>query len=206
MRFALAFTALLATAVAPIPAHAHFVLEEPISMFEQNVLGEPSREEPCGAGESAVETNVRTSFVAGATIEVTIHETIFTPGHYRVALALEEPADLPPPPIVTPTATPCGTAVIQDPPVFPVLADGVLAHTSAFEGPQTVSVTLPDVTCESCTLQVLQFESMRVPPCFHYHCAAIRIPEPEARAIAGAGLLATFLLRALRRARRIERA
>jgi hypothetical protein len=65
-----------------------------------------------------------------------------------------------------------------------VLADGVLQHTTAFEGPQSFSVTLPkDVTCTSCTLQVLEFMSAEFgssPNCFYHHCADIAISAPRA--------------------------
>ena len=75
---------------------------------------------------------------------------------------------------------PCGSTVIQNPPVFPVLADGMLLHTSPISGSQSFTVTLPtDVTCANCTLQVEEFMSnhgLNNPGgCFYHHCADISI-------------------------------
>jgi hypothetical protein len=116
-------------------------------------------------------------FRPGEAIEVTVDEKIFHPGHYRVALAVNDRSELPPPPVVTAVGTdPCGSAEIQDPPAFPILADNVLPHTQPFGGPQTFSVTLPtDVTCSRCTLQVIEYMSNHGRPCFYYHCADISI-------------------------------
>jgi uncharacterized protein (TIGR03382 family) len=82
---------------------------------------------------------------------------------------------------------------VQDPPVFPVLADGVLPHTDPFTGPQSFQVTLPsDVTCASCTLQVLEFMQADVGGsnnCFYHHCANVSIAAaaPDAGAATDAG-------------------
>jgi len=83
--------------------------------------------------------------------------------------------------VVTEGDSDCGSAAIMNPPVFPVLADGMLVHTSAFGEPQTFEVTLPDdVECESCTLQVLEFMSDHGAPCFYHHCATISISGASA--------------------------
>ena len=63
---------------------------------------------------------------------------------------------------------------------FPVLADGLFTHTTAFTAPQTVQIKLPDnVTCTHCTLQVIQFMSNQTPNptggCFYHHCADLAI-------------------------------
>ena len=57
------------------------------------------------------------------------------PGHYRVALSTTGQGGLPADPAVTAVGSDaCGSTVIQNPPVFPVLADGMLQHTAAFSG------------------------------------------------------------------------
>lgn len=167
-------------AFAPPLARAHFILEEPASWSSQDALGSPQKLGPCGDEPGGTPTGEVTTFQQGRTITVTIRETIFHPGHYRIALAVGDRSELPPEPIVTAAATPCGSAAIQDPPVFPVLADGVLAHTAPFSGPQSVQVTLPpDVTCTHCTLQVIEFMSdhgLNNPGgCFYHHCADVAI-------------------------------
>jgi MYXO-CTERM domain-containing protein len=111
-------------------------------------------------------------------VTVTINETVPHPGHYRVALSTTGPSGLPADPAVTPTAgDECGSTVVQSPPVFPILADGMLEHTSAFSAPQSFSFRLPtDMTCTSnCVLQVIEYMSSHGAPCFYHHCANITI-------------------------------
>lgn len=182
-RFVAAASLLAIVALAPGDAAAHFTLMEPASWRNQDLLGNPQKLGPCGDDGSAATTGAVTAFQTGATIQITIDETIFHPGWYRVALSVNDRSELPDEPIVTPDAiSPCGTTTIMDPPVFPVLADGVLMHTSAFSGPQTIEVTLPTgMTCDHCTLQVIEF--MQQHPlnnpggCFYHHCADISIHD-----------------------------
>src|SRR3954453_22891635 len=135
------------------PASAHFVLEAPECARSQDALGSPQKLGPCGDEAGGTPTGKITAFQSGQMITLTIDEVVFHPGHYRIALAKNDRSELPPEPTVAPGAgTPCGTGPIQNPPVFPVLADGVLAHTQAFSGPQTIQIKLPDdVTCDHCT-------------------------------------------------------
>lgn len=156
------------------PAHAHFILTTPPANLEQDALGDPQKVPPCGGG--GTETGIITPYQAGDTVTITISETIFHPGHFRVALALNDMNELPPEPEVTPGNTACGTVEIMDPPVFPVLADGQLVHTDQLPDGSTFDVTLPDdVECEACTLQVLMFMQEHGAPCFYHHCATISI-------------------------------
>ncbi len=170
---AAAFAAVVAVSQ---PSAAHFKLGGPPANLEQDSLGNPQKMGPCGDDGTGVATGVVTTYQAGQTITITLDETIFHPGHYRVALAVNDPSELPAEPPVTPGATACGSVEIMDPPVFPVIADGQLVHTDAFAGTQTFEVTLPtDVTCDHCTLQVLEFMSSHGAPCFYHHCADIKI-------------------------------
>jgi len=167
--------------LAPATAGAHFVLQAPANWAEQDIQGQPQKTAPCGQADpevTAVPTNAVTSFTAGQTITVTIDETTFHPGHYRVLLSTTGPAGLPADPIATEPGTCVGLA-IQDPPVLPVLADGMLQHTDPFVGPQSFPVKLPDgVTCTNCTLQVLEFMQADVGGngfCYYHHCANVSI-------------------------------
>jgi MYXO-CTERM domain-containing protein len=176
----LGIAALGATFFSLGTAHAHFVLTSPPAAHEQNVLGDPQKAPPCGDDGTATATNVVTAFQGGETITVTIDETIYHPGHYRIALAINDPSELPEEPPVTPGNQACGTAPIMSPPVFPVLADGVFEHTEAFTEPQSIEITLPDdVSCTNCTLQIIQFMSehgLNNPGgCYYHHCASISI-------------------------------
>ena len=187
-------TAIAATAmglVAPQIAHAHFVLESPRNWAEQDNLGGPQKSGPCGQDDPqtpAVPTNAVTAFQAGQIITVTINEAVYHRGHYRVVLSTSGRAGLPADPTTTVPGT-CMALAIQDPPVFPVLADGVFPHQAPFDGPQSFQVTLPNVACANCTLQVLEFMSTEIgasPNCFYHHCADITI-DPGETGTGGAG-------------------
>jgi hypothetical protein len=173
---ALLALALSVTLFASQMATAHFALRSPASWRAQNALGDPQKVGPCGDEGTAASTGAVTAFLPGETITITLDETIFHPGHYRVALAVSDRSELPAEPVVTPGATACGSVPIMTPPVFPVLADGVLQHTDVFSGTQSIQVTLPsNVTCTHCTLQVLEFMSNHGAPCFYHHCADVSI-------------------------------
>ena len=161
------------------PARAHFVLMTPDSWMSQGSYGDPQKVGPCGDEGGGTPTDKVTAFRPGQTIEVTVDERIFHPGHYRVALAVNDRSELPPPPAVTAVdSDPCGRAEIQESPVFPILADNLLPHTQPFDEPQTFTVTLPtDVTCTRCTLQVIEYMSNHGAPCFYHHCADISIQD-----------------------------
>ncbi|MEP7121666.1 MAG: SCE4755 family polysaccharide monooxygenase-like protein [Byssovorax sp.] len=166
---------------APAPANAHFVLQAPAATMVQDGLGSPQKMAPCGDDGSGTPTGMVTAYQAGQTITITVDEKIYHPGHYRISIGKNGPGDIPVEPIVTPgPSTPCGTAPVDANPKFPVLADGVFEHKAPFNGPQTITVTLPpDVTCDHCTLQVLEFMSnhpLNNPGgCYYHHCANISI-------------------------------
>jgi MYXO-CTERM domain-containing protein len=172
-----AFVLGAAGVLVPPAARAHFILQAPASSAEQGALGDPQKTPPCG-GDGAVPTGTVTAYAPGDMVTVTINETVPHPGHYRVALSTTGPSGLPADPAVTPTAgDECGSTVVQSPPVFPILADGMLEHTSAFSAPQSFSFRLPtDMTCTSnCVLQVIEYMSSHGAPCFYHHCANITI-------------------------------
>jgi MYXO-CTERM domain-containing protein len=120
-----------------------------------------------------------TNYMGGDTVTITIDEIIFHPGHYRVALSTDGMNAFPDEPVVTVADTPCGSAAIESPVVFPVLADGLFTHTEPFTAPQTAQITLPNMTCTNCTLQVIEFmgeHPLNNPGgCFYHHCANITI-------------------------------
>ena len=176
-----AVAAAVAVCLTPGVARGHFVLQSPSSWVDQDSNGNPQKSAPCGQADpqiAAVPTNAVTAFQPGQTITVTIDEAVFHPGHYRAVLSTTGPDGLPPDPETTLPGT-CMDLAIQSPPVFPVVADGMLAHSDPFTGPQSFQVTLPaDVTCSGCTLQVLEFMQADVGAsgnCFYHHCANISI-------------------------------
>ncbi|EPX55221.1 Fibroin heavy chain precursor protein [Cystobacter fuscus DSM 2262] len=177
-----ASTALLLSAA---PARAHFSIQQPASWAEQDFLGNPQKSEPCGQadpGQTAQPTGAVTTYRPGQMITIALTETIFHPGHYRVSIA-QDMNSLPPDPPVTPGSTPCGSTPINENPTLPLLADGLLVHSSKLSGPQTVQVQLPqDFTCDKCTLQITQFMSNHAinnpGGCYYHHCATVTIAPP----------------------------
>jgi hypothetical protein len=103
-----------------------------------------------------------------------------------VALAVNSPNELPPDPEAVTRPRERGpisvSGAIQDPPQIPVLADGLWYHdTRPTEGMQTyeADVRLPNIDCEHCTLQIIQFmneHGVNNPGLFSYHhCATVKI-------------------------------
>ncbi|MET0343991.1 MAG: SCE4755 family polysaccharide monooxygenase-like protein [Polyangiales bacterium] len=193
-RVALAACALFATIAPAERAAAHFLLLSPDSSHAQNFLGDPQKQPPCGDVAGTMASGKVTAFDPGETISIRINETIYHPGHYRVALAKTR-AELPPEPKVTRGSTDCGSAEIDRNPSFPVLVDGALEHDAPFSGEQTIEVTLPtDLTCDNCVLQVIEFMSehgLNNPGgCYYHHCAQISLkaaPGADAGTKADAG-------------------
>jgi uncharacterized protein (TIGR03382 family) len=163
---------------AASPAYAHFKLMQPRSWANQSELyGDPQKTPPCG-NEGAVPTGMVTEYKVGDMVPIIVTETIYHPGHYRVALAATQGALPPAPPVTQVGNDPCGSTQITPNPTLPILADGLLAHAAPFQGSQTMSVQLPPgMTCDSCVLQVLEYMSNHSAPCFYYHCANIKITE-----------------------------
>ena len=83
-------------ALAPL-ANAHFRLLEPASWIEESQLGDPQKLGPCGGTSSdpGKPTGKVTTVQGGDRIKIRIQETIFHPGFYRVALAVNSRDELP---------------------------------------------------------------------------------------------------------------
>ena len=142
-----------------------------------------------------------TRIAGGSTLRLKVQETVYHPGHYRVALAVNSRNELPPDPITVERTTERGPysvwAVVQSPPQIPVIADGLFPHYTRparpSEGatPQPVifetDIRLPNINCTKCTLQVLQFMAEHVynqPGGYSYHhCADLQIAADPAKPI-----------------------
>jgi len=192
--FALILAVCLSTA-----AHAHFVLIQPAATLMQNRLGDPQKIAPCG-GVSAnpargslanpgVPSGAVTSVKGGTDLPLLVHESIFHPGHYRVALA-RTVSQLPPDPVVTTVQTEKGTrsqsAVIQNPPVAPVLLDGIFAHTERPTQNFEAVIPIPNINCPSCVLQVIEFMADHPGIAVdgghsYHHCATLNITADPAK-------------------------
>ena len=163
-------------------AWAHFTLIQPPSWLttEDGGKGAP----PCGEGTpSGIVTRVQ----GGHAITLKLIETLFHPGHYRVALSVNSRAELPPDPdVIADTNGISISAAIQAPPQIPVLADGLFAHTTADNLNFQTDLVLPNINCARCTLQVIEFMAEHGPNIgggyFYHHCADLQIVADPALA------------------------
>ncbi|HEY4107217.1 MAG TPA: SCE4755 family polysaccharide monooxygenase-like protein [Polyangiaceae bacterium] len=174
-------------------ASAHFDLTAPTpnTTSTDGGMGSP----PCGIGTAS---GVITPAQGGHPITIKIDEFIGHDGFYRVALALDSPTELPLDNVVKdsqgtilpPSGKPSGTSASADyetTPVFPVLMDHLFVHTAVNNQMFQGDVTLPNVNCDKCTLQVLEFMqdhpfNFASPPdtgpgggYFYRHCADLKI-------------------------------
>lgn len=140
MRASIAFLVFLLAA----PASAHLALVYPPSREGGAVL----KEGPCGRAGSTRSANV-TALAAGSSLEVVWDEYVDHPGHFRIAFDADD--DFADPVCVAG----CDTHL----PRFALYTDDAvlldeIADTAGGEGRATV--TLPDIACDACTLQVIQ--------------------------------------------------
>jgi len=168
----------VALGVASTPALAHLELTSPVSRYGRAVL----KDGPCGQTGGQRTTNV-TVLRPGATLEVAWNEYINHPGYFRIAF--DE----------------AGDDSFRD----PVCTSGCDGRTPTFEpaaddetillddipdtrgGDSVVSVTLPDVECDTCTLQVIQVMFDKPPQTspgndIYYQCADLVLSRDAADA------------------------
>ena len=177
-------------AVAPF-AEAHFKLLAPQSWLVENNLGDPQKLGPCGgtSANSGMPTNAVTKVQGGQKLHIKVQETVFHPGHYRVALAVNSRAELPPDPVVTTRDSDRGpwsvSAAIQNPVAAPVLADGLFVHTARQTEAFETDIQLPNLSCEKCTLQIIEFmaeHGLNPDGGYSYHhCADLQITADPAK-------------------------
>ncbi|HLU65424.1 MAG TPA: SCE4755 family polysaccharide monooxygenase-like protein [Kofleriaceae bacterium] len=168
-------TALLVGAAAP--ALAHVQLRAPLQRTSSQKSG------PCGATGSVRGTAVCT-FRPGQTITIAFDETVEHPGHFRIAFDPDGQDFVDP---VTPDD-------INNSPE--VLLDDIPDRDVRGADPSyTQVITLPDVECDNCTLQLIQVMTDKPPfgdgNDLYYQCADIVLsadaPEtPEAGCLPGA--------------------
>jgi len=181
-------------ALAAQVAWAHFKLLEPASWIVESDRGDPQKSGPCGGSNTdwGKPSYVITKAMGGQKLHIKVQETVYHPGHYRVALAVNSPTELPADPQVTTRDSDRGpwsvSAAIQNPPPIPVLADGLFVHSMRPAGtmePWETDVVLPNINCKSCTLQIVQFmaeHAFNNPGGYTYHhCADIQITADRSK-------------------------
>jgi hypothetical protein len=167
-------------------SQAHFQMLQPSGWLVENQLGDPQKLAPCGGttANPGTPTNIVGEVRGGDMLHIKLRETVFHPGHYRIALAVGSRAELPPDPEVMTQDSPNGprsvSAKIADA-KRPILADGLFAHTEK-QAPDAfweTDVKLPNIHCDKCTLQVIEFmaEHGHNPDgdYSYHHCADLRI-------------------------------
>jgi hypothetical protein len=164
--------------LGPPAAKAHFALNKPPSALSAEDGGKGSP--PCG-GEQIAPSNVVTKVQGGSPLTIQLLEFVPHPGHYRIALSVNSRAELPPDPDVVVDENALSlSAAIQDPPKFPILADGLFVHTD-ISGTKSwqAEVMLPNIDCAKCTLQVVEFMAEHLANVgggyFYHHCADLQI-------------------------------
>ena len=157
--------------ILPGEAEAHFALLQPPSALaiEDGGKGGP----PCAAGP---DSNMVTAAQGGHPISIKLSEFIFHPGHYRVALSINSRSELPADPeVVQDSDGNSISASIQSSIKAPLLADGLFTHTRAPNGDWQTTLTLPNLNCEKCTLQIIEFMAQHGADFFYHHCADLKI-------------------------------
>lgn len=169
------------------PASAHFILLAPDAWVEVNMLGDPQKAAPCGTSDitKGTPTGKVTAMTGGDMLHIKIKETIYHPGYYRVALSVLDRSELPADPIAETRETPRGpwsvSGAIDPDPKPPVLADGLFFHRERPEKDAfwETDIKLPNINCEKCTVQVLQFMEEhglnREGDFSYHHCADLKI-------------------------------
>jgi len=160
----------------PATASAHFKFLEPPSTWvtENGGKGVP----PCGEG---IPSGVVTKAQGGHALTIRLQEFIPHPGHYRISLAVNSSNELPKDPESEVDGRGWSVSAKIDPnPKPPVLVDGAFAHTTTPRNTEwKMDVTLPNLSCDKCTLQVIQFmanHGLNPGGGFNYHhCAELQI-------------------------------
>jgi len=194
MRHVRMFGVLIALAgVSPALTHAHFRLLEPASWLVENKLGDPQKLGPCGgtSANAGEPTNIVGQAVGGSKLRIKLQETIYHPGFYRVALAVKSREELPPDPVAVTRETPKGpwsiSGSIQSNPQPPVLADGLFLHHARPTEMYETEVQLPNINCEKCTVQIVQFMEdhgyNKDGGYTYHHCADVKITADPAKPI-----------------------
>jgi hypothetical protein len=129
----------------------------------------------------------------GDMLHIKIREAVYHPGHYRVALAVNSLDELPPDPETATRESPRGPLSASAPvdlnPEPPVLADGLFVHAvrPAPGSFHEADIRLPNINCEKCTLQIIQWMSEHLRNAdgdfSYHHCAALKITANPALAI-----------------------
>ncbi|MGE0548861.1 MAG: SCE4755 family polysaccharide monooxygenase-like protein [Kofleriaceae bacterium] len=181
-----------AVVLSATPAAAHIHLTSPLARTDSATGDQKSQH--CGVTGQARNPDRVTTFRPGETITVTWEETIDHPGHFRIAFQPNgDVFGIPPagngPPAGFPSldetgmTDAAGATILKD-----FIPDGTL----------TTQVTLPNIECDTCTLQFIQVMTDKPPYTVndasddvYFNCADITLsnsaPTVDAGTSGGAG-------------------
>jgi hypothetical protein len=176
-RFVLSALAAL-SALVPAVSHAHSRLLDPVPITNDDGL----KSGPCGCyfgdtPEDATEepnpmkcNNVYPieTYEPGQTITVLFEETINHTGSFRVAFSPKAPEQV--------TKADFEAGVLSDEPDANAMSGGDI----------TATITLPDVECDPCVVQLRQLMDGAATP-YYYSCAAVRLVAPGGGGAGGMG-------------------
>lgn len=184
-RFQSLLLGLLALGMLAQRGSAHFKLIEPASWLQESPNGDPQKMAPCGgtSADPGKPSGAVTAVQGGDKLHIKLRETIFHPGFYRVALAVNSRDELPPDPEVKTQPTAKGpwsvSAAIHYPPTPPVLADGLFPHTTRLDTELETDVDIPNINCAACTIQIVEFMAAhglnKDGDYTYHHCAVLQI-------------------------------
>ena len=193
MKLLTTISAAAALAIATPLAFGHFHLLEPASMMQESANGDPQKLGPCGgtSADPGTPSNIVTPVQGGSKLHVKLMETVYHPGFYRIALAVNSKADLPDDPEVTTRDGARGpqsvSAKFDTNAKPPVLMDGLWQHTEKATAPWETDVTIPNINCPSCILQIIEFMAEhgynKDGGYTYHHCAALNIKANTAMPI-----------------------
>jgi len=180
----LSFSIGFLVSTSTVLAAAHVRLEFPTSRYPIPAVenGSNLKQAPCGTtGDRRTTDPSRIStFRPGQVITVRFKETIDHPGHYRIAFD-DDGQDA--------FVDPASFTDIQATPAPPILQDGI---TDKAGGEYQVDITLPNIECQNCTLQLIQVMTDSPPYVINtndvYHqCADITLTSSATTTDAGTG-------------------
>ena len=157
-------------------AEAHVELLDPMPRYSVTEL----KDAPCGRRGGVRTTDRITTFAPGSTITVRFSEYIDHPGHYRIAFDVDGDDDFTDPICINNCDNADMEIAIGSEPW--ILLDGIEDRRGG--GVYEVQVTLPNVTCERCTLQVIQVMTDKAPyelpgNDLYYQCADIVLRQQD---------------------------
>ena len=157
--------AAMAALTVAAPAFAHISLEQGgthLSRYGDSYL----KDLPCGKAGGTRGTNIYT-YAPGSTITVSFVETISHPSYFRFAFQangddeFKEPASIKPidpsRPCPIDSGDHCGASDFYNTPNVLPMMDDLDPHLAGTSGKKyTYQVTLPNIECDNCTLQIIQ--------------------------------------------------